>query len=428
MIEQEADMGKTMSEKILAKAAGKANVSAGDIEWVKIDIAMTDDALGPRIEIAKHMERIHDEVWDKEKLVVISDHYTPPANAKQAEMVKYTRDWSKAHGVVNYYEYCGPCHQILAEEGFSLPGTVVFGTDSHTTTGGAFGCFSTGCGSTEMLGIITTGETWVKVPETIQVIWNGKLPKGVMAKDISLKTVGTIGHAGATYKAVEYQGEAIEDMIMDERMAISNMAVEMGAKVGLIAPDEKTVDYLRKNGVEKEFDMICSDPDAVYCQTFTFNASELEPMVACPHAVDNVHPVSELGNTSIQQVYIGSCTGGRLSDLEAAAKILKGKHVHPDVRLLVSPASQKIYRQAMENGILSVLAEAGAVIMAPTCGVCAGLHSGLIAEGEACLATSNRNFLGRMGSAGSFVYLSSPATAAATALTGYITDPRPYME
>ena len=421
-------MGKTISEKILAKASGKDSVSAGDIEWVKVDIAMTDDVLGPRIEIAKNMERIHDEVWDKEKLVVISDHYTPPANAKQAEMVKFTRDWSKAHGVKHYYEYCGPCHQILAEEGFDKPGTVVFGTDSHTTTGGAFGAFSTGCGSTEMLGIITTGETWVKVPETIQVVWNGTLPKGVMAKDISLKTVGAIGHAGATYKAVEYQGEAIEALPMDERMAISNMAVEMGAKVGLIAPDEKTVEYLRNIGVEGELDMVSSDPDAVYCEQFKFDASTLEPMVACPHAVDNVHPVSELGDIRIHQVYIGSCTGGRLSDLEAAAEILKGKHVHPDVRLLVSPASQKIYIEAMEKGIMSTLAEAGAVIMAPTCGVCAGLHSGLIAEGEACLATSNRNFLGRMGSAGSFVYLSSPATAAATALTGYITDPRPYVK
>ena len=421
-------MGKTMSEKILAKAAGKDSVSAGDIEWVKVDIAMTDDVLGPRIEIAKNMERIHDEVWDKEKLVVISDHYTPPANAKQAEMVKFTRDWSKAHGVKHYYEYTGPCHQVLAEKGFDLPGTVVFGTDSHTTTGGAFGAFSTGCGSTEMLGIITTGETWVKVPETIQVVWNGTLPKGVMAKDISLKTVGTIGHAGATYKAIEYQGEAIEELPMDERLAISNMAVEMGAKVGLIAPDEKTVAYLREAGVESELDMVKSDPDAVYCEQFAFDASTLEPMVACPHAVDNVHPASELGNIAIQQVYIGSCTGGRLSDLEAAAEILKGKHVHPDVRLLVSPASQKIYIEAMEKGIMTTLAEAGAVIMAPTCGVCAGLHSGLIADGEACLATSNRNFLGRMGSSGSFVYLSSPATAAATALTGYITDPRPYVK
>ena len=420
-------MGKTMSEKILAKASGKASVSAGDIEWVDIDIAMTDDVLGPRIEIAEHMERIHDEVWDKDKLVIISDHYTPPATPKQAELVKYTRDWSKAHGITHYYEYIGPCHQILAEKGFDLPGTVVFGTDSHTTTGGAFGTFSTGCGSTEMLGIILTGKTWVKVPETIQVIWNGKLPEGVMAKDISLATIGKIGHAGATYKAVEYQGDTIKDLIMDERMAISNMAVEMGAKVGLIAPDDKTVEYLKAAGVTKPYDMITSDDDAKYCETYTFDASALEPMVACPHAVDNVKPAKELGDIAIQQVYIGSCTGGRLSDLKAAADILRGRKVHPDVRLLVSPASQDIYIQASAEGILKDLAEAGAIVMAPTCGVCAGLHSGLIANGEACISTSNRNFLGRMGSAGSFVYLSSPATAAATALTGRITDPRLFL-
>lgn len=420
-------MGKTMSEKILAKAAGKEAVSAGDIEWVKVDIAMTDDVLGPRIEIADNMSRIHDEVWDREKLVVISDHYTPPANTKQADMVKFTRDWSRQHGIKHYYEYLGPCHQILAEKGFDLPGTVVFGTDSHTTTGGAFGTFSTGCGSTEMLGIILTGETWVKVPETIQVVWDGKLQPGVMAKDISLKTIGTIGHAGATYKAVEYQGSTVKDLIMDERMVLSNMAVEMGAKVGMLEPDEKTVEYLRDAGVTKELDMICSDPDAEYCSSFRFNADELEPMVACPHAVDNVKPVSELSDTKVQQVYIGSCTGGRLSDLKAAADILRGRHVHPDIRLLVSPASQDIYIQASKEGILKDLAEAGAVIMAPTCGVCAGLHSGLIANGESCLSTSNRNFLGRMGSPTSFVYLSSPATAAATALAGHIADPKQYI-
>ncbi len=420
-------MGKTMSEKILAKAAEKESVSAGDIEWVKVDIAMTDDILGPRIEIAENMKRIHDQVWDPEKLVVICDHYTPPANAKQAEMVKFTRDWSKAHGVKHYYEYLGPCHQIMAEQGFDLPGTVVFGTDSHTTTGGAFGAFSTGCGSTEMLGIIMTGETWVKVPETIQIMWNGKLHPGVMAKDISLKTIGVIGHSGATYKAVEYQGSTIHDLVMDERMVLSNMAVEMGAKVGMIAPDDKTEQYFRNAGIKKTLNMVESDADAVYCASYSFDAAELEPMVACPHAVDNVEPASHLDKTQVQQIYIGSCTGGRLSDIKAAAEILDGKKVHTNVRLLVSPASQTVYVQAMEKGYLKKLADAGAVVLAPTCGVCAGLHSGLIANGEACLATSNRNFLGRMGSPGSSVYLSSPATAAATALTGHITDPRQFV-
>lgn len=420
-------MGKTMSEKILARASGQAEVNAGDIVWVKIDVAMTDDVLGPRVEIADRMKEIRDVVWDPEKLVIISDHYVPPATPKQAEIVKYTRDWSQAHGVKHYYEYIGPCHQILAEKGFDLPGTVIFGTDSHTTTGGAFGAFSTGCGSTEMTGIIISGETWVKVPETIRVEWNGELPPAVMAKDISLKTIGAIGHAGATYKAVEYQGGTIRKLPMDERMAISNMAVEMGAKVGLIAADEETDRYLREAGVTKPYVKDVSDPDAVYCQSLSFRAEELKPMVACPHAVDNVHEAASLEKTRVQQIYIGSCTGGRYSDLEAAARILRGRKVAPDTRLLISPASQSIYIQAMKSGILADLAEAGAVIMAPTCGVCAGLHSGLIASGESCLATSNRNFLGRMGSSGSFVYLSSPLTAAASALTGYITDPSEYL-
>jgi 3-isopropylmalate/(R)-2-methylmalate dehydratase large subunit len=420
-------MGKTMSEKILARAAKKAEVSAGDIVWVDIDVAMTDDVLGPRMEIADRMKEIRDVVWDPDKLVIISDHYVPPATPKQAEIVKYTRDWSRDHGVKHYYEYIGPCHQILAEKGFDLPGTVIFGTDSHTTTGGAFGAFSTGCGSTEMLGIIISGETWVKVPETIRVLWEGELGPAVMAKDLSLKTIGAIGHAGATYKAVEYQGDTIRNLPMDERMAISNMAVEMGAKVGLIAADEETDRYLAEIGVTAPYTKVESDADAVYCRTYRFRAGELKPMVACPHAVDHVREAADLEKTRIHQVYIGSCTGGRYSDLEAAVRILKGRKVAPDTRLLISPASQSIYIRAMKSGILADLAEAGAVILAPTCGVCAGLHSGLIAAGEACLATSNRNFLGRMGSPESFVYLSSPLTAAASALTGYITDPSEFL-
>ncbi|MCI8513676.1 MAG: 3-isopropylmalate dehydratase large subunit [Lachnospiraceae bacterium] len=416
-------MGKTLSEKILARAAGMEQVSAGDIVWVNVDIAMTDDVLGPRVEIAEGMKKIRDVVWDPDKLVIISDHYVPPATPKQAEIVKYTRDWSLSHGVKHYYEYIGPCHQILAEKGFDLPGTVIFGTDSHTTTGGAFGAFSTGCGSTEMLGIMISGETWVKVPETIRVSWGGALGPAVMAKDISLKTIGAIGHAGATYKAVEYQGETIRALPMDERMAISNMAVEMGAKVGLIAADEETDRYLKEIGVTTPYIKEESDTDALYCRSLSFSGEELKPMVACPHAVDNVREAAELSKTRIHQVYIGSCTGGRYSDLEAAARILKGRKVSPDTRLLISPASQSIYIRAMKSGILADLAEAGAVVMAPTCGVCAGLHSGLIASGESCLATSNRNFLGRMGSPESYVYLGSPLTAAASALTGYITDP-----
>ncbi|MDR3591613.1 MAG: 3-isopropylmalate dehydratase large subunit [Negativicutes bacterium] len=418
-------MGKTMSEKILAKAAGLAEASAGDILWVNVDRAMMDDILGPRVEIAEKMLEIKDQVWDKDKVVVISDHYTPPANIKQAQIVKFTREWAASHGIENYYEYVGPCHQIMAEHGHVRPGAIVLGTDSHTCMGGALGAFASGVGSTEMLGILLTGKTWLRVPETIRVQWTGKLPAGVMAKDISLRTIGVIGHAGATYKAVEYVGEAIEGLCLDERMAITNMAVEMGAKVGLMVADAKVTDYLAARGVTEGY-RYKSDPDASYCATHEFRADELVPVVACPHEVDNVTDVGNVRGTVIHQAYIGSCTGGRYNDLEAAARILKGRKVKKGVRLLVSPASQDIWRQADASGILATLAEAGAVILAPTCGVCVGLHSGLLADGEVCISSTNRNFIGRMGSKDAGIYLGSPMTVAASAIAGTIADPREF--
>ena len=420
-------MGNTLSEKILARAAGQTSACAGDILWVNVDKAMLDDILGPRVEIAENMQSIRNQVWDADKVVVISDHYTPAANTKQAEAVKFTREWSAAHGIEHYYESVGPCHQIMAEYGHVLPGTLVLGTDSHTCMGGAFGAFASGVGSTEMLGILLTGKTWLRVPETIRVTWEGTLPQGVMAKDMSLKTIGRIGHAGATYKAIEYGGDAITALCMDERMAITNMAVEAGAKAGLMTPDDKTVEYLTERGYTGSFDMVTSDPDAVYCTQHTFRSEKLVPQVACPHEVDNVCDAIAVSGTAIHQAYLGSCTGGRLYDLEAAARILKGRKVAKGVRLLVSPASQDVYLQASASGILTTLVRAGAIILAPTCGVCAGMHSGVLADGEVCLSASNRNFLGRMGSKKSSVYLGSPMTVAASAITGTITDPREFL-
>lgn len=420
-------MGKTMSEKILALGAGVPETQAGDILWVNIDKAMLDDILGPRVEIADRMKEIKDEIWDPSKVVVISDHYTPPASINQAEIVKFTRDWSKKYGVDNYYEFVGPCHQIMVEKGHVLPGAVVLGTDSHTCMGGAMGAFATGVGSTEMLGVLITGKTWLRVPETIRVIWNGSLKPGVMAKDISLKTIGAIGHAGATYKTVEYQGNTISELSMDERLAITNMAVEMGAKAGLMKPDEKVAEYLAQHGVTAPYTMLESDPDAVYCQTLQFDAANLSPMVSCPHEVDNVAEIEQLADVKIDQAYIGSCTGGRYNDLAAAAQILKGHKVKAGTRLLVSPASQDIWMQASRDGILATLAEAGAVVMAPTCGVCVGLHSGLLADGEVCISSTNRNFIGRMGSKKAQIYLSSPMAVAASAIAGKIADPRKYL-
>ncbi len=417
-------MGKTISEKILAKAAGREQVEAGEIVWAKVDRAMMDDILGPRVEIAKRMKEIKDQVWDPDKVVIISDHYTPPATVKQAEIVKFTRDWAREHGIKNYFEFVGPCHQIMAEHGFVRPGTIVVGTDSHTCMGGALGAFATGIGSTEMMGVLLKGEIWLRVPETIRVNWEGELPDGVMAKDISLKTIGAIGHAGATYKTVEYTGSTISGLCMDERMAITNMAVEMGAKAGLIAADEKTYAFLRDHGVDQAEPPVVSDPDAVYADVLEFKAEELEPMVACPHQVDNVKKVTELPRIPVHQAYLGSCTGGRLHDLREAARLLKGKKIAPGLRLLVSPASADIWKQADKEGVLETLAEAGAVILAPTCGVCVGLHSGMIAAGENCISSSNRNFIGRMGSKEAGIYLGSPLTVAASALTGYVADAR----
>jgi len=420
-------VGKTMSEKILARAAGVTEAAAGDILWVNVDKAMMDDILGPRVEIAEKMKEIKDEIWNKEQVVIISDHYTPPASIKQAEIVKFTRDWAAEHGVEHYYESIGPCHQIMVEYGHVLPGKIVLGTDSHTCMGGALGAFATGVGSTEMLGVLVTGKTWLRVPETIQVQWQGQLPDGVMAKDMSLKTIGTIGHAGATYKTVEYNGEAITALSLDERMAITNMAVEMGAKAGLMAPDQKVIEYLQSRNIAGGYELLESDAGASYCATYDFKAGDLLPMVACPHEVDNVREIVNIPGIAIQQAYLGSCTGGRYSDLEAAARILKGRKVKRGVRMLVSPASQDTWIRASRAGILAELAEAGATILAPTCGVCVGLHSGLLADGEVCLSATNRNFVGRMGSKNASIYLGSPMAVAASAITGSITDPREFL-
>lgn len=412
-------MGKTIAEKIIARASGEKSVKPGDIVWVNVDRAMMDDILGPRIQIAEKLDQLGKSVWDPEKVVIISDHYTPPASIHQAEIVKFTREWAKSHGIEKYYEFEGPCHQVMAETGNVRPGTIVLGTDSHTCMGGALNAFASGVGSTEMLGILATGKTWLKVPETIQVVWDGGLPDNVMAKDLALRTIGTIGHAGATYMSVEYQGETIQKLSMDERMAITNMAVEMGAKAGLMPFDDTTWFYLKRLGIE-DYEPCNSDADAKYYQSYHFRADELKPQVACPHEVDRVMDVDKVGEVEIHQAYLGSCTGGRLNDLKAAAGYLEGKKVAKGVRLLVSPASRRIWKEADRLGYLSVIAEAGGVIMAPTCGVCVGLHSGLIAAGENCISSSNRNFLGRMGSKEGNIYLGSPLTVAASAAAGKI--------
>lgn len=419
-------MGMTFAQKALARASGRDYVEIGEIVEANVDVAMMDDILGPRIEIAEGLKELGVDVWDKSKVVVISDHYTPPCEIKQAEAVRFTRNWSENEKVA-YYEYAGPCHQVLAEQCYDQPGSLVVGTDSHTCMSGAFGAFGTGIGSTEMLGVAATGQIWLKVPESYRVEWKNQLGAGVFAKDMVLYDCGQIGHSGATYKALEYCGDAIRALSMDERMAISNMAVEMGAKAGYIPPDEKTREYLLSHGSTKPFMPLLPDEDAVYERNYVNDAAALVPQVACPHHVDNVHPVTKVEGTPLTQVYIGSCTGGRISDLRTAAAVLKGRKAAPGLRFLVSPASMEVYRMALSEGILDILTAAGAVIVAPSCGLCLGAHTGILAAGESCISTSNRNFIGRMGSKDASVYLGSAATVAASAIEGRIADPRKYF-
>lgn len=426
-------MGKTMSEKMIARAAGLSEVSAGEIHWVNVDRAMMDDILGPRVQIAERMKELNATVWDVSKTVIISDHYTPPANAQQAQIVKFTRDWAEEYGIDNYFEFEGPCHQVMVEQGHVRPGYIILGTDSHTCMGGAFGAFASGVGSTEMLGILVTGQTWLKVPETIKVTWQNDLPLGSMAKDLTLRTIKDIGHAGATYKAIEFGGSTIKNLSTDERLSISNMAVEMGAKVGLIEADEKVRQYLVDHGVAPDdvalenLKALAPDEDAAYCASYTYDAQNLVPQVALPHNVDNVYDITDVPKLKIHQAYVGSCTGGRYTDILMAARLLKGRKVAKGVRLLVSPTSREVWRRADKEGLLDILTEAGAVILAPTCGVCVGLHSGILASEERCISSSNRNFMGRMGSKGAEIILGSPLSVAAAAITGYVTDPREFL-
>lgn len=418
-------MGMTISEKILARASGQDAVKAGDIVWARVDRAMMDDILGPRVEIADKMELLKAKVWDPDRVVIVSDHYTPPANEKQAEIVCFTREWAKNHGIDHYYEFAGPCHQVMVEHGHVLPGEVILGTDSHTCTYGALGAFSTGIGSTEMLGVLATGEIWLKVPQTIRVRVDGTLPDKVMAKDMILKAIGIIGHNGATYKAMEFCGTTFDRMIMDERLCVANMAVEAGAKNGIIACDDITRQYLDSIGAGRGTEF-ASDGDASYCRTVELDAAELVPVCACPHEVDNVAPIKDRETVSINQAYIGSCTGGRYHDLKTAADWLKGKKVAKGVRLLISPASRRVWEQCARDGILTTLSEAGATVLASSCGACLGVHSGAIGAGEVCVSSTNRNFIGRMGSKKSQVYLASPLSVAVAAVTGHLADPREY--
>ena len=417
-------MGKTFAEKVLSKKAGR-DVKAGEIVEIVPDYAMSHDNTAA---ISKTFQSIGvEKLYDPDIHVVILDHASPPPDEKFAQNHKEIREFVKKQGIRNFFDVNrGICHQVMVEEGFALPGLLIVGSDSHSTTYGAVGAFGTGIGRSEMAVIMATGRIWLRVPETMRVLLESTPPAGVYAKDLMLYAIGQIGADGANYMAVEFAGEAVEKMTVASRMVLCNMAVEMGAKIGYVEPDDTTLEYVRPRA-RRDFEVVKSDPDAEFAEVHRFDVSNLEPQVACPHTVDNVKPVSEVADTRVHQVFFGSCTNARLEDFQVVAAILEGRKVHPDVRMLVFPASQRVYLEALKAGYLEILADAGAVIMNANCGPCMGSHQGIPAAGEVSLSTSNRNFRGRQGNKEAEIYLCSPATAAASAVRGVITDPREFL-
>lgn len=413
-------MGKTIIEKIIGRNTEK-NVSAGDIVTVNVDRVMIHDIFIPFV-ASKFEEMGFKKLWDPDKVVLIYDHLVPASQVDDTRHFKIGNEFVEKYGMKNIHRSDGICHQLMTEAGYVKPGNVVFGTDSHTTTYGCVGAFSSGIGYTEMASILGTGTMWVRVPETIKVEINGELPANVSSKDIILRLIGDLGADGATYKALEFTGDTVANMTVASRMTIANMAIEAGAKCALFTPDEKTAQYCQIELTEKETSLV-GDEDAHYIKTIKYNAKDLVPVMACPSQVDKIENVSKLEGTEIDQVFIGSCTNGRLEDLHAAAEILKGKKVAPYVKLIVTPASRKIYTEAVQDGTMKILSEAGAIITHPGCGLCCGRAGGILTDGERVVATNNRNFLGRMGTSNVEIYLASPKTAATCAINGKITVP-----
>lgn len=415
-------MGQTIVEKIISHNIGAQSVKPGDIVTVNVDRVMLDDIMIPFI-VDKFNEMGFADIWDPDKVVLIYDHLVPASQQDDTRHYKVGDAFVEKYQLKHIHRSDGICHQLMTEAGYVKPGHVVFGTDSHTTTYGCVGAFSTGIGYTEMAAILGTGTLWVKVPETIRVEINGELPDGVMSKDIILRLIGDLGADGATYRALEFCGTTVEHMSVSSRMTMANMAIEAGAKCAMFTPDEKTAQYC-----EIELDDfhkgLTGDPDAEYVRVLKYRAEDFVPVMACPSQVDKIRNVSELEGTVIDQVFIGSCTNGRLEDLQAAAKVLEGRHVAPFVKLIVTPASRRVYEDAIACGAIRTLVEAGAIVTHPGCGLCCGRTGGILSDGERVVATNNRNFLGRMGTSKVEIYLASPATAAACAIAGTITAAR----
>ena len=425
--------GMTIVQKILARATGQPSVEVGEVVEPTVDLAMSHEnaalVINQFLDVFKGTG-LEPKVWDPSRIAIIFDHRVPAESSKTATNQKKVREFVGQHGIQRFHDIRGDeggiCHQVLVEYGYSRPGMVIVGTDSHTTTHGAMGALAFGIGATEMAGVWSLGSVFnVEVPATIKVVVNGTLPAGVLAKDLVLFIVGKLTAEGANFKVIEFHGEAIRRMPVSGRLVLCNMSVEAGATSGIVPCDEETLRYLRDEaGVRDPIDAVAPDADAAYDRVLEIDASSLAPQVACPHTVDNVKPVGDVAGTVVHQVVIGSCTNGRLDDLEVAASIVKGRKLARGVRMIVFPASWRIYQAALKRGVLTDLVEAGAVIMNPGCGCCLGIHQGALGDGEVALSTTNRNFKGRMGNPKSEVYLCSPAVAAASALTGVITDPR----
>lgn len=416
-------MGMTITEKILALHAGKDRVRPGELIQVKVDLALANDITAPfAIKVFEELGR--DQVFDREKIALVPDHFVPNKDIPSAQQVKMVRDFAMKYSIKHYFELgdVGIEHVLLPEKGMIVPGDLVIGADSHTCTYGALGAFSTGVGSTDLGIIMATGEIWLRVPETIKIVFNGHLKKWVSGKDLILYVLKELGVEGAIYKALEFSGDTVKELSMADRFTMANMAVEAGAKNGIFEPDDIVRNYVKERS-SREGIYLYSDPDAEYERIVNIDVNDIEPQIACPHSPDNVVPISEIGDIRLDQVFIGSCTNGRIEDLRIAAQILKGKKVSKGTRLIVIPSTPWIYKKAIEEGIINIFLDAGAVIGPPCCGPCLGGHMGILAEGEVALSTTNRNFKGRMGHPESKIYLCSPAVAAASAVAGKIISP-----
>jgi len=425
----------TITEKILAahslpagRHGGKDNVRPGELINAKVDLVLGNDITAPPA--IKEFERIGvNKVFDKDKVALVPDHFTPNKDIKSAQQVKMMREFARKYGITNFFEIgcVGIEHALLPELGLTLPGDLIIGADSHTCTYGALGAFSTGVGSTDMAAAMATGEVWLKVPETIKFVYKGKLNKWVEGKDLILFTIGNIGVDGARYMSMEFTGEAIRSLSMDQRFTMTNMAIEAGGKNGIIAPDDTTIKYvkevMKRNNIKRLFTLYNSDKDARYAKVIEFDCKNIEPQVAFPSLPSNTRAISRVGNIKLDQVVIGSCTNGRIEDMRTAAKILKGKKKHKDVRVIVLPATQMVVKQMIKEGLMDIFIDAQCAVSTPTCGPCLGGHMGVLAEGEKALSTTNRNFVGRMGHPKSEVYLSGVAVAAASAILGRIGSP-----